>query len=352
MIFRIEFYKNIFLAGLSGILVLVIAEVYLRAFPPRWLPIETILSVQQTHSELSENPKIGYLPKRNLSKPFKGREFSTLVSINSSNMRDKELTANKSPEVSRIAVFGDSFVFGWGVENNEVFTEILENKYLKNTEVLNFGVSGYCGRQILERVKSETDIFHPDMAVFFVGGIPAECQPSFKMFNGMLYWSDAQPDSIGQQIRSFLRRHFYLWAFWESSRRISGSTLQSGMETKAVAREMSEGLLILKEFIHFCIKKNIQPVLVYFEDEENSLRQATVWQQAWVNSFKKAVEETRTPFLDLTEIFRNDYQKSGKSPYFKYDIHWNRKGHALTAEALSDFFKNRNLLNRERFIRE
>ena len=48
-----------------------------------------------------------------------------------------------SPRAARLAVLGDSFVWGFGVEDDEIFTQVLEEGSPTPAEVVNMGVSGY-----------------------------------------------------------------------------------------------------------------------------------------------------------------------------------------------------------------
>jgi lysophospholipase L1-like esterase len=69
-------------------------------------------------------------------------EFSYDLSINSLGLRGPEITVEKPQGVRRIAVLGDSFVWGIGASDPELFTTQLQQR-IPGTEVLNFGVSGY-----------------------------------------------------------------------------------------------------------------------------------------------------------------------------------------------------------------
>lgn len=66
---------------------------------------------------------------------------SWTVTVNSLGWRDTERTVERIPGKKRIAVLGDSFMEGVGVEDAELFTRQLENLLGPDVEVLNFGLS-------------------------------------------------------------------------------------------------------------------------------------------------------------------------------------------------------------------
>jgi hypothetical protein len=73
---------------------------------------------------------------------FKRPEFNYPIEINTHGMRQHELPKLKPARTKRIAVLGDSFIWGIGVADDDRLTELIENR-LQSTQVLNFGVSGY-----------------------------------------------------------------------------------------------------------------------------------------------------------------------------------------------------------------
>ena len=83
---------------------------------------------------------------------FSGREFTNQYFINSLGVRDNEQSL-KQPEV---IVAGDSFAMGWGVNQEETFAKIIEQK--SGLTVLNTAISSYGTAremQILSRVKTD-----------------------------------------------------------------------------------------------------------------------------------------------------------------------------------------------------
>ena len=79
-------------------------------------------------------------------------EFRTAVENNALAMRDKHRTPQS--DIPRIAVLGDSFTWGFGVEAKERYTDIAETALEKHKiEVWNFGVSGYGPIQYLLQIE-------------------------------------------------------------------------------------------------------------------------------------------------------------------------------------------------------
>lgn len=163
----------------SVLVALAIGEVLVRlAFPP--VP-ETLDEELVTSGAYQDHPVIGWLPRPNASGHSK--RFNSTFRTNSRGLRDREHSLERTPGVRRIVMLGDSFAWGWGVNDHEVFASVLETR-LERTEVVNLGVTAFALAQEFEYLKLEGALYQPDIVVLAFcqndinrGGQPA---PTFR----------------------------------------------------------------------------------------------------------------------------------------------------------------------------
>ena len=97
--------------------------------------------------QVSDNPKLSHEHRPNSS----ARLYGVNIEVNSDGFRDNEYSVKKDKNTFRILALGDSITFGWGVEFNHTFSEILEQrlnkikplKKYKKYEVINAGIGNY-----------------------------------------------------------------------------------------------------------------------------------------------------------------------------------------------------------------
>lgn len=113
------------------------------------------------------HPVYGWAHRPGQQGRFRMASFSTTVSINRRGLRDRDYAFE--PSGRRILVLGDSLAWGFGVEQDETFTERLE-LMLPGTEVINAAVSGYSTDQELLWLERDGIRYRPDTVVVLVAG--------------------------------------------------------------------------------------------------------------------------------------------------------------------------------------
>jgi GDSL-like Lipase/Acylhydrolase family len=119
------------------------------------------------------DPLLGWSNSPGAEGVFNHPRFRINVHINSKGLRDREYAYEKSPGTRRILVIGDSFVWGYGVEERETFVKVLESGLAHaaiGVDVINGGVAGYGTDQELLWLRSEGVRYRPDLVILVMCG--------------------------------------------------------------------------------------------------------------------------------------------------------------------------------------
>lgn len=98
-------------------------------------------------------------------------EYDVRVTTNSVGMRGpREYPVDRAPDTLRILLLGDSFTFGFGVEDDEVVSAVLEDRLNavapgRRAEALNLGVSGFGQAEEIVTWQERGRQYRPDVVV-------------------------------------------------------------------------------------------------------------------------------------------------------------------------------------------
>jgi lysophospholipase L1-like esterase len=314
-------------------------------------------------------------------------EFKTMISINSAGMRDIEYSLAKPAGKKRIVILGDSFVSSMGVDVSDAFTEIMEFKLLKNTEVLNFGVNGYGPAQELLLLRKRAIKYQPDLVVMviFLGndfndisGLSDELDgykrpKAFIDNRGKLQFSGIPVPlskkhtfSDSRKICGMPRSHFVDFInktiklrkheFNVVPAEVFLCRKNADARTKESYRLMGE---IIKETNDFC-KKNgatfmiaVAPSIVPVYEH---LYWAEIKKKYSLNDhdydlmlpnkiISDICKNAGIPIVDLTSELKAA-AKTGNDTYYFINLHWNKAGEQIVAEVLSDYIIRNKLLEK------
>lgn len=148
-----------------ALVMFLVTEGLLRLIMPSFKT--TVIPIENSH-----DPLLGYTLTPNITVRFSQNIFvrtpTFLVKTNMEGFRDINHSINKLPGIIRIIVMGDSFVWGSGLEYEEIFTSKLQRS-IKNVEIFNFGVPGYNIVQEIRIFIKKGLKYHPDIAIFLEG---------------------------------------------------------------------------------------------------------------------------------------------------------------------------------------
>jgi lysophospholipase L1-like esterase len=121
----------------------------------------------QGASYLREDAELTWVVERSAQADVQGRDFRFAVHTNSLGLRGDEL---RSGPQTRILLLGDSYVFGYGVDDAETFAarlqELFDTRGPPGIEVVNAGVPGYGAAQARRLAARLWDAVDPALAIY------------------------------------------------------------------------------------------------------------------------------------------------------------------------------------------
>jgi len=342
--YRIKFHKAIFFSFLSILLFLFIAEVlfrlidFQRGYPERAFLLNPELSYPRYYKKDAE-----LFWRIRPSQTIKGEFFvDGVYQINSKGYREREFSAEKNPDLTRIICVGNSCTFGWKVNLEETYPKILEKLLNLNLpqpkfEVINAGMTGYSTFQGVRFLKREILGFHPDIIIFSYGWndmCPSEREDKDQKF----------PPQWILNLDDFLSRsRFYSFLKFEIMSLLK-KLRQSQDDKKIVYRvsikDYQENLKELAKIAQdsgikvFFLSLPIASARVFLGPGKTS--KPHIANKYYNKTLRETTSEMGVPLIDVALLFedRGDLYDNGREEY----IHYNAKGHQVIADAIYQYF--------------
>ena len=304
------------------------------------------------------DPLLGWAHQAGQEGIFETPEFRTVVQINKNGLRDREHSYERQNDMERILVLGDSFAWGYGVEESERFSQLLEKSL--DAEVINAGVSGYSTDQELlwyqnEGIKYETDLVILEFAGNDVGDNDQQLvsqiyyKPRFVIEEGQLVpigYPVPKTSLQGRFIYSLsqrstlayflIQRYFELLALYEKTKVNSdhaNSPVSGGMSAKDEPFELT--ITLIDEMKNIAESRNAKFMIVTTERWWNSRSGET---------YKEFINTLRTEgflVLDVESMPSFDPEVM----LIQDDGHWNQAGHKFVAEQIEGFIESNRLID-------
>lgn len=325
------------------------------------------------------DPVLGWRGKQNIARRFHTTEFDVLVRHDDEGFRAPQPARPTAPE-SNLLVLGDSLVWGWGVEQGELFTDILQTELGPDVAVYNRAVNAYATGQELLLLRRELDTRDYDDVILVVSATDMgdnaddkKHRPAYDLVDGELVPRNQPPPGVLKNpVERFIddnshATNFLSWQFaamkrwWQSTQReephVEETTETDDTETPAAespghdapgrsvnrARDMpgfdvTQRLLV--EIIETCRRRGVAVHLMYATTNLH-LRHSP-----FETGFRDLVQEIATregvSFLDLNEPLEAMWDL-GEVPLIPHDGHWSATGH----QAVADLILESGVLTRE-----
>lgn len=150
-------------------LVLGVAEAVLRSEPKRNDAVLRAGSLKYRFNPYQRDAELGYALRPNWETVHAGEDFTVRVRTNELGLRGEPLRSDTERQSLRILFAGDSYAFGFGVEEHESFParvgELVSVALGRSVEVLNSGVPGWASDQYMLYLRRRGLALDPDLLI-------------------------------------------------------------------------------------------------------------------------------------------------------------------------------------------
>jgi lysophospholipase L1-like esterase len=298
---------------------------------------------------------------------LQNQEVDIVININSLGERDLERTLNKTKP--RIALVGDSMIFGH-VDFNDTIAQQLQNN-LSDYEILNFGVSGHDPRDYFTHISQNVVSFDPDLVItaIYLGNDIKDLEKNREtiIYNGYIVGQNSV-DSIYKKLKFklvlFLKRYIKSHGFFydlfidsdsvefkiastyvkrysdypetlDSLNKINNKIKQIDQLLKS--EDINHIILLIPHKVQLIDEKEFIENYFSLVSKDEELSSVNVNLTAPQSLLKEFMDREGIAYIDL---FYNltDYERY----YYQIDSHLNQEGNALVADLIAEQINKNN----------
>ena len=280
---------------------------------------------------------VGWKLKPNFEGKLSTDEFETEIKTNSEGFRGQEFKYEENKEEQYTIVgLGDSFTFGYGVKEDEVFL----NKIItedKKVNVFNLGVPGYSTREEALMLEKYIEKIKPDLVILgFDVNDHVDCDSSelkYKVRDGYLINKNSNSVSL-------------LYSFIVNALETVG---KSNNSKEAVEKGWECSVEYLNKIRNLAASNNAEFVVIYIP-HRSQVHEGLIQDEKVIKSYFQDLNtrleaygvQENVIYLDLLPAFRERASEDEPLYYITSDAHWNSKGHEVAASEISIFIKEKN----------
>lgn len=356
--------SNAALALASTLATLLIVEMAVSVFSPQ----KVLISAEPDLFFVRYDREIGWVNREGAEGVYRFSPFihPVKVSINPLGFRGKAVPVAKPRGVRRVLFLGDSVAFGYGVREEERFSDMLEGRFLPDGfEVLNLSVLGYGTDQELILFERDGIRYQPDIVVLaFTAGDLSNNMYSISSGSGKPYFKTEGdrlalknvPVPRGKMFRKsgsgrsvagdFLYGHSHLYRLIFNRLVTSNVFIQNSVSEMSSDEGMQTTVRIIEGFAEICRKNGcgLMALLIPHGDWVAASSRSQGAEVGYFPVLKMQLAEKGINYLDATPALLK-YHKSGEDIFLKNDpVHLSVRGNEAVAEAVYEGLKNKGFV--------
>lgn len=325
----------------------------------RILPVSDSYRLQPVNKQ---NPIYHFAKNREVKRQigFNFRHINTKRVNNYGFLSDKDYLQSDIKEKNLVAVIGDSYVEASQVKNIDTFHSILD-KQIESLDVYSIGASGAQLSQYLVWADFAKIEFNPDIFVFLIidndfdkSWYRIANKPGLHYFrdNGDIHLIEYSPSKMKQLLRkSAFIRYLYLdlkithqiKKILKNDNNLNKRLMNNDLKIEEIGNKAID--LFLKKINNLAKERK---VILMLDGDRDSIYEGSaerdksnITNRWFANLLRKgkAQKNQNLYILDLQPIFVEDWDKNKLFFEYKYDAHWNERGHSVAGKALADMIR-------------
>ncbi len=315
------------------------------------------------------DPDLGWRGLPGFTGVFVREDFKARIAIDEQGYREKGARTRPLPDAEKVVFLGDSFAWGWGVSQGELFSDVLQDLLGPRYDVVNLGINTFGTVQEWIQMEKEVVPMGPGrVGLLFYGNDlednlngRGESRPYCEVEAGRVVLRNLPvANPIGGGLRSVMRHSYALTHLryyhnvfreyvdlaearlkqWLRERRESGKVPRDpGKRERAEEEEPAMGEQVavfehaLSRIALLCRENGIDLFVVYVPTGDNIASGRPEYEQ--IRIVRGVCRRHGIPLVDLMPDFIAGITGTEGEPYyFPLDLHWTPEGHRLAAEII------------------
>lgn len=307
--------------------------------------LEVFFPQQEAIKWFELNDKYGYVLKSNFYQEyhFVDTSISMIVKTNSFGHRYSEYNnANlQNKAIRKVLILGDSFGFGYGLNTQDTFPFILDSLLSassKNFMIINSSVDGWGTIQETKYARDHLNIFNPDVIVLtFCGNDPDDDHIYEKNLSDPVKGPFYFPGKI------FIKENLHVYRFIVKKYHIVAHIFQLKRKSKHINlnKDNTFDLQSASIISEADWNKTLSRILNFYHDFKEFNPKGIMLIQAtapWNNNIREHLKIiSNNNDLHYVDLYEDTIIIPELERRLKYDGHWSKKIHQISAEELAKY---------------